>query len=73
MATNNYEYTKEYYKKKAIEYLQEKGVEANDNSIKRAINYLRKKNDNKNSERYCKYENDKLFAGIDELERQGLL
>lgn len=70
MATNNYQYMKEYYNKKAIEYLQEKGVEVNDNSIKRAVNYLCKKNNKKNSEKYM---NDKLFAGIDELERQGLL
>jgi len=49
---NTKEYTERYYMKKAIQYLNEKGVEINANSIKRAIAYLQGKS---NMKKYQKY------------------
>lgn len=37
------EYNEKYYTKKAIEYLNEKGIDINEHSLKRAINYIKGK------------------------------
>ena len=46
------EYNERYYMKKAIKYLEEKGIDVNTQSIKRAENYFKGKNNLKNYQKY---------------------
>lgn len=65
------EYNERYYTKKAIQYLKENGIELNEHSIRRAVNYFRTKSVREEyKQRRAKYMDDSFMQFVDEFESE---
>ena len=71
MDTKVKEYNEKYYLKKALEFLKENGVEINEHSIKRTINYIKSKYNNEEYKKIkAKYIDSSFMRFVNDFENE---